>query len=371
MENIQLKLKTKIKYKIVTISIAMLLLLVITISISAAYTPAQSMITVPGTVSIASQNTVIPTSYVVNEQPVAAYRHHRPTPTPRPTPRPTIRPSPTPRPTPTPTHTPTPIPTPIPTIRPSPTPRPTPAPTHTPTPTPTPKPNPTYIVPPGTSTFKWSGITWNVRNGGTGSPGANTWSNNNVWVDNTNRLHLKITNVNGQWYVAELDSATPTGYGTYTFDVAINPNNYAINTVAGMFYYLSDTNEIDFMEYSKWNDPHSSFNSQSTIWSSSGGVSDAGYMTNVGETILTGIYSSSSIEVKRNGIRTLYYTGTIPKLGGELAINLWLYGNTKPANGLEQELILKSVTYNPNALSSSFNIANDVPVLIPGVHHGK
>jgi len=334
MEKIQLKLKTKIKNKIVTISIAMLLLLVITISISAAYTPAQSMITVP-TVSIASQNTVIPTSSVVNGQPVAAYRHKRPTPTP------------------------------------SPTPRPTPAPTHTPTPTPTPKPNPTYIVPPGTSTFKWSGITWNVRNGGTGSPGANTWSNNNVWVDNTNRLHLKITNVNGKWYVAELDSATPTGYGTYTFDVAINPNNYAINTVAGMFYYLSDTNEIDFMEYSKWNDPNSPFNSQSTIWSSSGGVSDAGYMTNVGETILTGIYSSSSIEVKRNGIRTLYYTGTIPKLGGELAINLWLYGNTKPANGLEQELILKSVTYNPNALSSRFNIANDVPVLIPGVHHGK
>jgi len=177
--------------------------------------------------------------------------------------------------------------------------------------------------------------------------------------------------VNGKWYAAELDSANPTGYRTYTFDVAINPNNYAINTVAGLFYYLSDTNEIDFMEYSKWNDPHSSFNSQSTIWSSSGGKSDAGYMTNSGETILSGIYSSSSIEVKRNGVRTLYYTGTIPKLGGELAINLWLYGNTKPANGLEQELILNSVTYNPNTLSSGFNIANGVPVLIPGVHHGR
>src|SRR5450759_789266 len=332
-------------------TLIVLLLLFITISISAAYTPAPITTTVP-TLSI-SQNTLNPTNSVVNGQIVAASRYRRPTPTLRPTPRPTIRPSPTPRPTPT--------------VTPTPTPRPSP----TPVPTPTPTLNPTYIVSPGTSTFKWSGITWNVRNGDTGSPGANTWSNNNVWVDNINRLHLKITNVNGKWYAAELDSANPTGYRTYTFDVAINPNNYAINTVAGMFYYLSDTNEIDFMEYSKWNDPNSPFNSQSTIWSSSGGVSDAGYMTNVGETILTGIYSSSSIEVKRNGIRTLYYTGTIPKLGGELAINLWLYGNTKPANGLEQELILKSVTYNPNTISSRFNIANDVPVLIPGVHHGK
>lgn len=228
--------------------------------------------------------------------------------------------------------------------------------TGTPTPTSTPAPTlpPTLTLSPPTSTLQptgqnvitWSGLKWNVRSGGAGSPGTNPWTNQNVWVDNQGRLHLKITNVNGVWYSSEVSTQVPNGYGTYTFDVASSPSEYAKNTVAGMFYYLDDHNEIDFMEYSNWNGA-ATLNSQSSVHASSGDFQSVAYNTNTANNILTYIWTSSSLVVQHDGVEVWKYTGTIPKLGGVLDINLWLFNNPVPSNGQEQELILNSVQYVP------------------------
>lgn len=47
-------------------------------------------------------------------------------------------------------------------------------------------------------------------------PGPNYFSDGagNVWVDGQGKLHLKITNVNGQWRCAEIICREPLGYGS-------------------------------------------------------------------------------------------------------------------------------------------------------------
>src|SRR5450759_837725 len=245
-----------------------------------------------------------------------------------------------------------------PTLIPIPTSTPTPIPIPTSTSTPTSTDILSPIIPPGQSSFTWDGILWDVRDGDTGNPGGNPWTNDNVWVDAQNRLHLKITHVGSSWYTSEIDSHNPVGYGTYTFDVASNPSDYAINTVAGMFYALDDFHEIDFMEYSKWNNAGTIFNSQSTVHHPSGDDSDAGYMTTAGESIITGIWGASSVEVKRNGTQTWYYNGQMVGTGGTLDINLWLYESFTLSDSTEQELII-------NSISSPYYIPTLTPTLTP------
>ena len=217
---------------------------------------------------------------------------------------------------------------------------------HQPTATPTPVPISTSaLTPPGQNVIDWSGYKWDVRTG-TGSPGTNSWTNKNVWVDSQNRLHLKITNVNGKWYCAELSTQIPVSYGTYTFNVANDPSVYADNVVAGLFYYLSDKDEID-IEFSRWNVANTP-NTQYTVWGPRGGIESARYETNAQNTTHKFVWSPSSINFQSVGIGTWNYNGYIPTPKGVLDINLWLFNNPEPKDGKEQELILNSVQYVPS-----------------------
>jgi hypothetical protein len=241
------------------------------------------------------------------------------------------------------TSTATPTATPKPTVTATPTATPKPTVTATPKPTPTPVPISTSaLTPPGQNVIDWSGYKWDVRTG-TGGPGTNSWTNKNVWVDSQNRLHLKITNVNGKWYCAELSTQIPVSYGTYTFNVANDPSVYADNVVAGLFYYLSDKDEID-IEFSRWNLANTP-NTQYTVWGPRGGIESARYETNAQNTTHKFVWSPSSINFQSVGIGTWNYNGYIPTPKGVLDINLWLFNNPEPKDGKEQELILNSVQY--------------------------
>lgn len=214
-------------------------------------------------------------------------------------------------------------------------------PTFLPNPTPTPKPS-------GQDVIDWSGLRWDVRTG-TGGPGTNNWTRENVWVDSKNRLHLKITNVNGKWYCAELSSQIPVGFGTYTFNVYSDPRAYANNVVGGLFYYLSDKDEID-IEFSRWNVANTP-NTQYTVWGHRGGTESPRYETKAQNTTHKFVWNPSFIEFQSVGIGTWKHNGYIPKPGGALIINLWLFKNPAPMDGKEQELILTSVQYVPSGVS--------------------
>lgn len=106
-------------------------------------------------------------------------------------------------------------------------------------------------------TIRFSGFDWEVRGAGKGGPGPNQWDDANVWVDEKGRLHLKISQVDGEWRCAELQTKQRLGFGKYRFQVTGRLDNFDPNLVLGLFTYPTRdvggdaTNEID-IEFAKW-----------------------------------------------------------------------------------------------------------------------
>nr|NQU93232.1 hypothetical protein [Bacteroidota bacterium] len=94
-------------------------------------------------------------------------------------------------------------------------------------------------------------------------PGGNLFSASiqNIWVDDSNQLHMKIDYRDSSWYCAELIADTSFGYGRYSFVYNSNPDILDPKTVFGFFTWddispnASNPNdfyrEIDF-EFSRW-----------------------------------------------------------------------------------------------------------------------
>ncbi len=72
--------------------------------------------------------------------------------------------------------------------------------------------------------IQFSGYTWNVKtsNDQLMGPGPNYFSDSTetVWIDEEERLHLKITQTAGKWICAEVVSEKSFGYGKYVFYLA-------------------------------------------------------------------------------------------------------------------------------------------------------
>jgi parallel beta-helix repeat protein len=85
-------------------------------------------------------------------------------------------------------------------------------------------------------------------------PGPNYWSDSkkNVWVDEQERLHLRITERDGKWYCAEVYTTEPLGYGEYVFYVTGRVDQMDKNVVLGLFNYLDDKHEIDIEVCKGW-----------------------------------------------------------------------------------------------------------------------
>lgn len=197
--------------------------------------------------------------------------------------------------------------------------------------------------------INWSGFIWNVRSG-SGGPGPNKWSDStrNIWVDSSNRLHLKIIKTLSGWYCAEIYTYVTVGRGKYKFYMNSDPSNLADNVVAGLFYYLDDTNEID-IEFSRWN-IHGTPNTQYTVQQLSGeGIESPRSETKQKDTVHSFIWTDSHIsfsskDIVNKGILSwLYNRSYLPKIGGRVHINLWLYKGMCPTNRLTQEIILSKI----------------------------
>ena len=103
-------------------------------------------------------------------------------------------------------------------------------------------------------TIEFSGYGWQVRNSPEkrSLPGPNLWSGKqeNVWVDEKGRLHLKLTSEKGKWYSSEVTMTSTLGYGEYVFYISLPPTLNR-NAVLGMFNYHDDEHEIA-IELSRW-----------------------------------------------------------------------------------------------------------------------
>ena len=109
-------------------------------------------------------------------------------------------------------------------------------------------------------TLQFSGMTWTVRPNGVGGPGANTWCEDNAFVDANGDLHLRITLSKGnKWCSAEIVSVQRFGHGTFQFQLRSRVDLLDRNVVLGLFTYPTPdvgpdaSNEID-IEFARWGD---------------------------------------------------------------------------------------------------------------------
>src|SRR5438552_1494221 len=108
-------------------------------------------------------------------------------------------------------------------------------------------------------TLRFSGYEWVVKaatNGPVG-PGPNYFSDgpDTVWVDEADRLHLRINAKDGRWRAAEVISTRSFGYGTYRFYLDTNVDEFDPNVVLGLFTWSDEPafyhRELD-IEISRW-----------------------------------------------------------------------------------------------------------------------
>ena len=105
-------------------------------------------------------------------------------------------------------------------------------------------------------TLHFSGYDWSVKTGFMG-PGPNHWDTANALVDKQGRLHLKLTQHDGQWYGAEVTLLSRLGFGHYEWQIASRLDQWDDNVVLGLFNYptpdvgADGTNEID-IEFARW-----------------------------------------------------------------------------------------------------------------------
>jgi hypothetical protein len=123
---------------------------------------------------------------------------------------------------------------------------------------------------PGGRTLQFSDRLWRVKGPGWYGPGNNYFSDSeqSVWVDAQQRLHLSLRQVSGSWLSSEVTLDEALGYGDYVFTTLGPLETLDPTSVLGLFlwqYGPSGTapgswwnpyNEID-IEYSRWGNPAS------------------------------------------------------------------------------------------------------------------
>jgi hypothetical protein len=104
----------------------------------------------------------------------------------------------------------------------------------------------------------FSGFTWRVRRapsdrGGTSNP----YNPDNVYIDRSGALHLRIIKRDQQWTCSEVNLTRSLGYGTYSFTVE-DTSRLEPPEVFGMFTWDYSTHQENYGEFdinvSRWSD---------------------------------------------------------------------------------------------------------------------
>ncbi len=211
--------------------------------------------------------------------------------------------------------------------------------------------------------IKFSGYDWIVRTSKDNKvgPGPNLFSDSeeNVWVDQDGRLHLKIVQRGGYWYCSGVVLRKSLGYGKYVFYLASDVSKLDQRVVGGLFTYLNDEEEID-IEFSRWSDPDNQ-DSQFAVQPSELTGNKVRYDLNLQTDLSTHAFNWQPDRIEffsrqghgltvndDNRIHEWTYTGnSIPPSRGteRLRLNLWLFRGQVPSDGKEHEMIVEKVEF--------------------------
>ncbi len=209
--------------------------------------------------------------------------------------------------------------------------------------------------------IQFSGRTWKVKASETAAgPGPNYFSDReeDVWVDQDGRLHLKIVYRDGRWNCTEVITNDPLGYGTYTFELASRVDLLDKNVVLGLFTWDDSAPQVNYrevdIEFSRWGEDAAQ-NVQYVVqpWDHPGnryrfdlvladGISTHSFEWRVDQVNFDSTQNSVNL-------KSWQYSGSdIPPAGnGNARINLWLLNGLPPSDGQDVEVIVQSFSFLP------------------------
>jgi hypothetical protein len=216
-------------------------------------------------------------------------------------------------------------------------------------------------APPGAITFAgwhWTPKTSDLPVG----PGLNRFAGadtGNVAVDERGHLHLRISEIAGRWFSAEVIGTESLGYGTYTWEIEAPATPAEPNAVLGLFTWsdLPDQHhrEID-IELSQFRRPDAGVAGQYVVqpFDRPGNLRQFSG-TGFGEVVRVSFtWRPGEVTFNAPGAdpATWTYSATdVPDSGGGVhpRMNLWLLGGDPPAVDAATEVVIRSFTYAPDA----------------------
>lgn len=218
-------------------------------------------------------------------------------------------------------------------------------------------------------TIRFAGYEWIVRPSGKGGPGPNQWDENNVWVDESGYLHLKLAPHEGQWRCAEVYTKERLGFGRYQFWLTGRLDQLDPNVVLGLFNYptrdvgADGTHEID-IEFAQWGRKAGPVGNY-TVWPATNAVkqrTQAFLVTFTGNNTTHRFVwqptqvSFQSLAGHRNdnaeALAHWEYAPPDPASGISrkpmpVHINLWCFQGHPPDNGQSVEMVVRAFQFSP------------------------
>jgi hypothetical protein len=204
----------------------------------------------------------------------------------------------------------------------------------------------------------FSGYGWGVKSSPLTGPGPNIFSDSpeNVSVDASGALHMRITHRDGQWQCAEVILDRSLGYGTYSFTIASPVGALDPNVVLGLFTWDDDPaynhREID-IELARWGNAADPTNAQYVVqpYATAGNLKRF-LQPATAPSVQSFAWASKSVTFASStstgqSIAGWRYTGkSVPRPGAERTrINLWLQGGAAPIDASEVEVVLSNFTF--------------------------
>jgi hypothetical protein len=189
-------------------------------------------------------------------------------------------------------------------------------------------------------------------------PGPCVYSNspNNVFVDSSGMLHLRITNTSGGWTCAEVFSERVFGHGRFIFNLSSSVARLDANIVSGFFTWSDDDasfshREID-IEFSRWSNPSDPNNAQYVIQPASSPLHLVRFIMpdSAGSTHSFDWRPAevlfSSVDSGGRAVSQWRATAGVPPSGNQnLRMNLWLFNGLAPAG--PSEVVVSGFTFIP------------------------
>ena len=213
----------------------------------------------------------------------------------------------------------------------------------------------------------FSGYVWAVKDHGKSfaGPGPNRFSDSSgsVWVDDDDRLHMKIRRIKGKWYASEVINLCTLGYGSYRIFLDNEVHALDPNVVLGLFTWSDQPaeahRELD-IEFARWSDP-ANLNAQYVVqpYDQPGNIFQfwqAGAMPQ--STQILHWTPGQALFESRSGHWTPTAPGglyaSLPFMQGipssvdeNFRFNLWLFRSGPPTDGQDVEVIIKRFEFEP------------------------